>query len=180
MSTSTTNWREVSGVTRIGAETKWPFRLENAASAALDPPNIILVEIKAVRGRPVGCNYEWNVCKNWQSPETSAGPFGHLGLANQPQPESCRDPCAPPQTRQWTPKTVPTVHETRIFPPWQKDHSQAASEALVWHTGYAPGKMKKKSICHPGKRVWTDRQCLLAHHWRVPGRPQGRWTGRKA
>ncbi len=49
-STSTTNWRVGSGARIMGAETKRPLSLVNAASAAFDHLNVILVEVKAVRG----------------------------------------------------------------------------------------------------------------------------------
>ncbi len=86
--TSTTNWREVSGAMRIGAETKWLLRLVNAAWAALDHLNTVLVDVKA----------------NWRNPETSAGPCGNLKLAILPQAKFCQDPYAAPQTKLWTPK----------------------------------------------------------------------------
>ena len=49
-STSTTNCRVGSGATRMGAETKRLLSLANAASAASDHLNIVLGEVKAVRG----------------------------------------------------------------------------------------------------------------------------------
>ncbi len=49
-SNSTTNCREGSGATRMGAERKQLLSLENAASAALDHLKAVLVEVKAVNG----------------------------------------------------------------------------------------------------------------------------------
>lgn len=77
--------------------------------------------------------------KNWQSPETSVGHCGNLELANQPQPEPCRDSCALPLMTRYTLKRVKNrLCLKNAFLPQHKAHSLATSEALVWSAECVP------------------------------------------